>query len=103
MKQSITFANGQTLSVGDTFYFVHPEMHDGSITECHVDSFWPAVEHYGDCIRHTTTERPSQWHFVYKQFFERENPTCFVNYDDAKKQADSQRYSPWAIRVEGEN
>lgn len=101
MKDTITFANGQTLSVGDTFYFVNPNMHDGSFDFCYVDSFWPAVEHYGDCIRHTTNRR-SEWCFSYKQFFERENPTCFVNFEDAKRQADSQRYSPWAIRKEAQ-
>lgn len=98
-KQFITFANGRTLSVGDTFYFVNPQMHDGTFIECRVDSFWPAVEQYGECIRHTLPNR-SEFAFSYKEFFERKNPTCFLNYDDAKQQADSQRYSPFAIRKE---
>lgn len=94
MKNTITFANGKTLSVGDTFYYVHPECHDGTIVECLVDSFWPEEYFYGDRIRFTTKEK-SMWQFVYKQFFEREHPTCFVELDAAILQAKSQMYSPF--------
>lgn len=88
-KLSITFANGQTLAVGDTFYFVDPELHDGTIKFFTVDSFWPADPYYGEKIRCTSKER-SEWLFVHKEYFERTHPTCFLNYSDAKEQANSQ-------------
>ena len=86
MKNAITFANGKTLSVGDTFYFVHPEYHDGTIVECLVDSFWPEEYFYGDLIRFTTNKK-SMWQFAYKKYFERESPTCFLDFADAQKAA----------------
>lgn len=92
MKTSITFSNGKTLNIGDTFYFFHPENHDGIVQECVVDSFWPEEPFYGDRIRFTTKQK-SMWLFAYKQFFEREKPTCFLNYEDAKTAAENDKYS----------
>lgn len=92
MKNTIVFENGKTLSVGDTFYYVHPEYHDGTIVECLVDSFWPEEPFYGTRIRFTTNKK-SMWQFVYKQFFEREAPTCFFDYLAAKAAAEHQKYT----------
>lgn len=92
MENTIAFANGKTLSVGDTFYYVSPELHDGTIQVCTVDSFWPPEYYYGEKIRFTVPTR-SEWMFVYKQFFERENPTCFLTYAAAYKKADEQRHT----------
>ena len=90
--QTIKFANGDTLSAGDTFYYVSPELHDGTIETCIVDSIWHPEYYYGEKIRFKPHSR-CEWCFVYKQYFERENPTCFLRYDDAKKQAESQLYT----------
>lgn len=90
-KTSITLATGQTLSVGDTFYYVHPEYHDGTIEEYIVDSFWPGDPQFGDRIRFAHIGSTG-WSFVYQEFFERTRPTCFVRYADAKDQADDQLY-----------
>lgn len=91
LPQTIEFANGSTLSVGDTFYYVSPELHDGTIETNVVESIWHKNNLYGERIRFIP-EGKSYYHFVYKQFFERENPTCFLNYEEAKKQAELQLY-----------
>lgn len=87
-KTSIMLATGQTLNVGDTFYFVSPEYHDGTIEEFTVDSFWPGDQQYGVRIRIMSKNR-SDYSFVWQEFFERRFPTCFVNYSDAKLHADN--------------
>lgn len=88
---SIMLSTGQTLNIGDTFYFVHPEYHDGTIEEYVVDSFWPGDPRYGHRIR-IACSGSTGWSFVYQEFFERANPTCFIRYDDAKHQAGNQLY-----------
>lgn len=88
---SIMLATGQILNVGDTFYYCSPEYRDGTIESFSCDSFWPGDTQYGLRIR-CTSEGRSEWLFVWQNFFERNNPTCFVRYADAKARAEEQLY-----------
>lgn len=91
MAQTIVFKNGETLSIGETFYYVDPCLHGGEITECLVDSFFHGDPKFGELIRFTVKGK-SFWMFAHKQFFERENPTCFLRYADAEACANELRY-----------
>ena len=87
--KKIVFSNGKTLAVGDTFYFTHPEWHDGTVFEYAVESLWHADSRkYGEIVRFIPPNK-STYHFVCKHFFEMENPTCFIDRDDAIKKAQS--------------
>lgn len=90
-KTTITLATGQTLSVGDAFYYFNPEYHDGTIEEYIVDSFWPGNPRFG-CMIRFAYQCLTGWSFVYQEFFERASPTCFVRYADAKARAEDQLY-----------
>lgn len=89
---SITLTTGQILNVGDTFYYCSPEYHDGTIEEYIVDSFWSGNSRFGCRIRFAC-KGFMDWAFVYQDFFERANPTCFVRYADAKAHAKEQLYT----------
>lgn len=93
----ITLKDGNTLDVGDYFYYVPPELHDGTIEKHKVDYINEKAENYQ--IRFIPKGK-SCFYYVEKDFFERENPTCFISYEKAKQKAENQKYTMlWVVKL----